>query len=259
MTLKSLTCAITLLVMVLSSIVRADDIPTYRMQRQADGSRTLVLVNEDSRPSPAAGDRSYDNWRSASSSPPGVSRLVGQIALNGNEFADDLLLSNWQPSIVNDVGFSLWNHATTTMQAFYLRLRFYDDSLNILGIDEGWYSGAVIGANGKAKFFSDDGFYAGFGIPTRSVMLMSMEFVNAIGVHPADLGALTGGPITFGSSSQYIRNMTSGQLIDLGASPQTNLGFFIDTVPVPSPSAASLFAASSLLALRRRRTLNAKY
>jgi hypothetical protein len=73
------------------------------------------------------------------------------------------------------------------------------------------------------------------------------------------MGALSFGPITFGNSSQYIRNMTTGQLIDLGANPQTNMGFFIDTIPVPSPSAASLFAASSLLALRRRRTTKAEY
>lgn len=76
-------------------------------------------------------------------------------------------------------------------------------------------------------------------------------------MNASDLGALNYGPITFGGSSQYIRNMTTGQLIDLGADPQANLGFFIDTV-VPSPSTVSLLAASSLLARRRRRARNTK-
>jgi hypothetical protein len=246
--------------MVLSSIVRADDIPTYRMQRQADGSRTLVLVNEDSRPSPAAGDRSYDNWRGPSFSPPGVSRLRGDIAISGQEIGDDIFLDNWQPSVINDVGYTLWNSSTTgTLTAYRLCLQFYDSDLSLLGVDEAWHVGATLAPGGRAKVFSDDGFYRGFNIATASVMYMSMKFTSAIGIDSSEMGALSFGPITFGNSSQYIRNMTTGQLIDLGANPQTNMGFFIDTIPVPSPSAASLFAASSLLALRRRRTTKAEY
>jgi hypothetical protein len=246
--------ATTLFAMLLAHAASADDVPTYRLQRQGDGSRIMMLVSDESSPSPAAGDRSYDNWHSPSHSPPGSTRLTGTASFNGNEIGDDLILNNWQPSIVNDLGFSLWNSSTTgTMTVYWLRIKFYDSSLNLLAVDEASYSGATLNPGGRARVFSDDGFFAGYGYQTRSSMYMSMEFYRATGVDPVELGALMGGPITFGDSSQYIRNMTTGQLIDLGADPQTNMGFFIDTVPVPTPSAASLLAVSSLAAIRRRR------
>ncbi|MBU6412552.1 MAG: hypothetical protein KGS45_03695 [Planctomycetes bacterium] len=151
----------------------ADATPAYRMERLSDGARSLVLVEGDTGVSPAAGDRAYDNWRGPSFSPPGVSRYRSSIGFNGNELGDDLILNSWQPSIVNDLGFTIYNASTTdTMTAYWLRIRFYDSQFNLIGIDEASYSGATIAPGGGAKVYSDDGFFAGYGFQTRSSMYM---------------------------------------------------------------------------------------
>lgn len=203
---------------------------------------------------PATGMRSYDNWRYPGGDPPGQSLIGERLVLGNVEVGDDLLLASWQPSKVNDIGWSLCNNSATGSLTFFgATIRFYDNSLALLGTDTATYSGQTFRPGARALVQSSGGFYGRFNISTTQAMYMSIEFFATVGVDPADVGVLYGGPITFGNSSQYIRNMTTGQLIDLGADPQANLGFFIDTVAVPSRSSAALLATSSFLALRRRR------
>ncbi|MDX2146184.1 MAG: hypothetical protein SFZ23_01580 [Planctomycetota bacterium] len=111
---------------------------------------------------------------------------------------------------------------------------------------------APIPAGIGARFESIDGFYSRFWtIPTSSTMYMSVQFSELVGGDMSGVGTLSGGPITTGSSSTFIQNFTTGQSIDLG--PNNNLGFFIDTVPIPAPGTGVLVFVSVLSARRRRR------
>jgi hypothetical protein len=230
----------------------ASDVGVLTYRTDASGVRLLETTYAGD-VYPATGTRSYDNWRYPGGDPPGQSLIGERLVLGNVEVGDDLLLADWQPCKVNDIGWSLCNNSATGSLTFFgATIRFYDGSLALLGTDTATYSGQTFRPGARALVQSSGGFYGRFNISTTQAMFMSIEFFGTVGVDPGDVGVLYGGPITFGNSSRFARNMTTGDLIDLGASPQANLGFFIDTV-VPAPSAASLFAASSLLALRRRR------
>jgi len=237
----------------------ASDVGVLTYRTEASGVRVLESSSAGDA-YPTSGMRAYDNWRYPGGDPPGQSLIGERLTMGNIEVGDDLILANWQQSKVNDIGWSLCNNsATGTLSFFGATIRFYTDSLVLLGTDTATYSGQNFRPGARALVQSSGGFYGRFNIPTNQEMYMSIEFFGTVGVDPQEVGVLFGGPITFGNSSRYIRNMTTGQLIDLGADPQANLGFFIDTVAVPAPSAASLLAASSLLALRRRRTTKAEY
>lgn len=248
----SITCLIPVIWISVPSAAFAEAVTAWSYSASADGSRTLVANTSDELHI-AVGDRSYDNWRYPGGNPPGQSLIGERLNLGNVEVGDDLYLNDWQPSKISDVGWSLCNNSSTgTMTFFGAAIRWYDGSLNLLATDTATYSGQSFAPGSRALVRSSGGFYQRFNFFTQPIMYMSIEFFDTVGVNPDDIGVLYGGPITFGNSSQYIRNMTTSQLIDLGADPQANLGFFIDTV-VPSPSSASLLAASSFLAFRRRR------
>jgi hypothetical protein len=198
--------------------------------------------------------RGYDNWRDGSINPPGRTHLTRTLSLGNIEYGDDLQLANGTQGKVNDIGWTFYNSSTTSRITSYgATIRFYDADLSLLGVDSAIYFGQTLNPGSRGLVFSDGGFYRPMNIYTRPSMFMSISFFNVVGGLDSDMGVLYGGPITIGNSSQYARNMTTGDLIDLGANPQANLGFFIDTV-VPSPSSLSLITASSLFAFRRRRT-----
>lgn len=63
------------------------------------------------------------------------------------------------------------------------------------------------------------------------------------------IGLWFGGPVTAGSSSRFTRNLTTGEVIDMG-SPDRNLIYYIETQPIPAPGALPLLLAAA--ATRRR-------
>lgn len=81
---------------------------------------------------------------------------------------------------------------------------------------------------------------------------MTIQFTRVLGIPLNDLGQLVGGPPNTGDSSRFIRNFMTGDLIDLGDSPEANLGMFVKTVAVPEPGCAVVLL-SPLVAGRRRR------
>ncbi len=251
-------CTFNVILLAAASTGAWADINQYTFEVEADGRRRLVVADSSTDLGPATGTRSYDNWRDPTATPPGQSFLTRTLALGAIEYGDDLQLANWTPGKVNDIGWTFYNSSTTSrITSFGATIRFYDSGLNLLGVDSAIYFGQTWNPGARALTYTNGGAYRNMNIYTRESMFMSVSFFSVVGGLDSDMGVLYGGPITFGNSSRFARNMTTGDLIDLGASPQANLGFFIDTV-VPAPAAASLLAASSLLALRRRRTTKAE-
>lgn len=227
---------------------------TYRID--ASGVRVLETTSAGDI-YPATGTRSYDNFYSPAGNPPGQTLLTGEIAIGDFEYGDDVGLRDWMPSKVSDIGWTIYNgSASGSLTSFGMSLRLYDSSLNLLATDSAFYGGYVFPPGTGARVRSTNGFYSSRNIATQQAMYISVDFYSPTGVQVEDIGVLYGGPITFGNSSQFARNMTTGQLIDLGVDPQANLGFFIDTI-VPAPSSAGLYAGTSLFALRRRREAKA--
>ncbi len=224
-----------------------------RFWREPDGSRRSEII-EDFPIGPAVGLHAYDNWRGPSRG--GVSlfpRGVSEFPIGTAEIGDDLQLITSGPAEVNDIGFSYMNaSATSVITHFRSTVRFYNQDLQLVGTDE-FDHNLALQPGIRVATFTDSNFYRGYHIPVSSLMYMSVQFTNIVGAGPGDMGMLVGGPITTGNSSQYLRSMGTGELIDLGTSTQRNLAFFIDTVSVPSPSAITALAAAFSFTLRRRR------
>lgn len=224
-----------------------------RYWRDADGNRRFETIDSPSI-GPAAGTHAYDNWRGPSFG--GISRFpIGssEFPIGTAEIGDDLHLVPTGSAIVNDIGFSYMNASSTgVITHFRSTVRFYNQDLQLVGIDEFDHNLALQPGVG-VKTFSDSNFYRSYNIPVSALMYMSVQFTNIVGAGPGDMGMLVGGPITTGNSSQYLRNMGTGELIDLGTTTQRNLAFFIDTVSVPTPSAITAVAVTLSLSLRRRR------
>lgn len=132
--------------------------------------------------------------------------------------------------------------------------RWYDDNGNLLreflfDVD---LSLSNLSPGSLKSIEAGDGFWDFLNLDLPSATFVSHQWFNPVGMDAADLGQAIAGPRTIGYSSQYIRNFTTGQDIDLG-SDQRNLCLALRVDPIPSPASASLLAASSLLALRRRR------
>jgi hypothetical protein len=107
----------------------------------------------------------------------------------------------------------------------------------------------------QIRFGSNQFRQIGIVVPDQFVLTIQRESFDNV---PASaFGVMWSSPVTTGTSSQFYRNFTTGQSIDLG-SAQNNLTMYVKTDPIPSPSTVSLLAASSLLALRRRRTTKTK-
>jgi hypothetical protein len=200
---------------------------------------------------PATGDQSYDNWRSSSEG--GETSLLTRFNNVGTqEIGDDLVLSNCSPSFVNDLGFTLVNGSRTQgISRYRSTFRFYDENLTLLGVVSEVVN-TIFPPFGAASIFTSGGYFRPFNIPTAPRMFMTTQYTEVIGDNSL-VGLLYGGPVTTGSSSRFIRNFTTGQQIDLGGEDQ-NLGFFIDTVPIPGPGALTVMAvAMGVVGCRRRR------
>ncbi|MDX2147177.1 MAG: hypothetical protein SFZ23_06605 [Planctomycetota bacterium] len=212
--------------------------PGYRMVEPLDkGMLTSRLA-----------DQSYDNWRGPSDG--GVTNLaLGRQRVGGDEYGDDVQLANWNPSSVSNVGWTFANMSTQRFTALGVAIRFYNQNSMLVGEDSAVYFGSVPPGT-RATVSGPAGYLIPFNIPTTENMTISVEFFRADGIDIADMGMLYGGPISAGASSDFIRNLTTGQQIDLG--PGNNLGFFIDTV-IPAPSTGVLVLGGVMIARRRRR------
>ncbi len=242
------TASVSLLISLQAS---ADIVERY--WRDTDGARRFELV-DDSSTDPAAGQHAYDNWRGPNRG--GVSlfpRGLSEFPIGTAEIGDDLYLIPTGPSTVSDIGFSYMNASTTSVIThFRSTIRFYNHDLLLVGIDA-FDHDLALQPGVRVAIFSDSYFYLSYNIPVTSLMYMSVQFTDIVGAGPNDMGMVVGGPITTGNSSQYLRNFTTGEPIDLGTTEQKNLRFFIDTVSVPSPLSIAGLLAGLGTCLRRRR------
>jgi hypothetical protein len=223
---------------------------------EARGMRTLVPYTDDT-PMPATGDRAYDNWRFPGASDPryrGQTSLPHKLRIGPDEVADDAFLVSWSPSIINDVAWTYSNMSLTqSITVYRATIRFYDNKFRLLGEDSALYSGQTTPPGSSTRVSTDGGFFQQYNFPTTQHMFISIQFSDMVNFDVNDVGILYGGPITAGDSSRFIRNLTTGEQIDLGDTPQANLGFFIDTVPIPTPSGVVALSAAATTLTRRRR------
>jgi hypothetical protein len=236
-----------------SSVVASPPVD-YDLVQIADGEYVAMPM----RPNdvlPAAEGRPYDNYRDPGApelEDRGNTVLLSAFRVGENEVGDDLQLVDPGAAIVSDMGFTFVNMSPTdTATSFRFTHRFYDENLVLLGQFSARLGGSFP-PNAGARFTTRGGVLTGFHIPVAERMFVTTTYSDIIGIDPNDVGVRYGGPVTIGSSTQFIRNFTTGQQIDLGDANQ-NLGYFINTIPIPAPAASITIAFAGLLATRRRR------
>ncbi|MDX2146810.1 MAG: hypothetical protein SFZ23_04750 [Planctomycetota bacterium] len=229
-----------------ASSIAAAQLQSYVCTFAPDGEWVATPADDAATPAgpPPPTIRSYDNWR-----PPTL--FPNRVVSNGAELADDIQVASWQPnSYVADIGWTLYNSGPTTITRYRRTLRFYDGQGTLLSTSSGVVRGNF-GPGTGAFFSTSGGSFLQAEILITPQMFLSVQYSEVEGGRAEDLGVLSGGPITLGSSSNFIYNFTTGQQIDLG--PNNNLGFFIDAVVVPAPAGAPLLAVGVLAMARRRR------
>ncbi|MBU6411834.1 MAG: hypothetical protein KGS45_00025 [Planctomycetes bacterium] len=100
--------------------------------------------------------------------------------------------------------------------------------------------------------FQQDGFWDFLNLELPASVLYSKRFSNPANFNVEDFGVLVGGPHNAGSSSRYVRDMTTGDLIDLG-SENSNFALGVRVNAVPAPGVAAVATLGLIGALRRRR------
>ncbi|MDX2148466.1 MAG: hypothetical protein SFZ23_13185 [Planctomycetota bacterium] len=224
----------------------ADPVMVYTYTPKFDGPPRHIEANPNTTggTSPAENIvRNYDNFNQPTS-------LVFAYRTGSREIADDLQLAQWGPGVVADVGWTVFNASSTnTLASVRATIRFYDADRQFLFADSGVFTPNLAPGRG-ARYITTGGAYVPAAISTSRNMFMSIQFSESVGVAIDDLGTRYGGPIGVGDSSRFIYDFTNNQQIDLGDTPQANLGFFLYSVPAPG---ATTFVALALTPLARRR------
>jgi hypothetical protein len=194
----------------------------------------------------------YDNARPPTR-PGGRTVLDGVLRIGGDEIGDDINLERHEDGVIGPAGWSLANLSTTdTIRGYFFTLRWYNrDNNQLLGTFSSDFGNPVfpIGPGQSHALFTD---LNDLDIRVAPRMYMTFQVTGVIGGTLNDVGVLTGGPHTAGSSSRFVRNFTTNQDIDLG-SDRRNIGFLVHVYPIPTPSALATFALAAVFAVRRRR------
>jgi hypothetical protein len=230
-----------------------------------EGSIQIVnAASFDDPPSPAFTDTfAWNNWTTPLwpyFGGPGRTNIGPPLIIGSHEVGEDMQLVPGTGGIWSDRGYTIYNgSASEIVTEFRQTFRWYSMSGSLLytftllvGFSDPLRPGE------SALIFTGPESYLGRNYTLPEQFYFTVQFSQFTNYDVNNVGMLTGGPITDGSSSHLARDFTTGQSIDLG-DQYSNIMFYIRTRPVPSPSAASLLAASSLLALRRRRTTKAEY
>lgn len=224
------------------------------------GSRDNWVVStvNDSEVQPAQLVRMYDNY--TPNRPPnnnGRTELTSVLATNGDEYADDLVLENYQDGIIDSAGFSVVNRsASIPIPSFRVRFRWLNaDTSEFLGgftLNLSFGNEPILPGE-RLRVRGTDGTLLGFNIPVAPRMKYTQQWLEVGGgASLDDLGMLYGGPNTNGSSSRFVENLTTGQLVDLGGADK-NLGFYVSTFVIPAPGSAVFAVAFAGVVVRRRR------
>ncbi|MDX2146710.1 MAG: hypothetical protein SFZ23_04240 [Planctomycetota bacterium] len=187
--------------------------------------------------------RNYDNY-----SAPTV--FSNRIRTSDREFGDDLQLAKWHPGYVANIGFSIVNFSSSTINNLRVTFRFYNADGQLVYSERSSPLFVNMPAGFAYLISSDGAAWLPAQIPTSRNMYLSIQFSDVVGASIDDVGMLYGGPIGIGNSSRFIYDFTNNQQIDLGESPQANLGFFLYSVPAPG---ATTLVFVGLVPLARRR------
>jgi hypothetical protein len=249
------------------SMARADGIRVCREVADPSGDGSVILHNlraEDGQVGPAYLDTfAWNNWTFPGwpyFGGPGRTIFGPGLVIGSHEVGEDMTFVSGTGGVWSDYGISMYNGSTNESVTRWRRTyRWYTPSGQLL------HSWSLISTfnepllpGERAIIFSgpDTAYRLGYVLPEQ--VYFTIQFDQFTNYDVNNIGVLTGGPITDGSSTNFARDFTTGQDIDLG-SEYSNMVFYLRTRPIPAPSAASLFAATSLLALRRRRTTKAEY
>jgi hypothetical protein len=191
----------------------------------------------------------FDSWNGP------VSLIQGYLTTGFDTVGEDMFSSNRLGGIVTDIGYTLANLSTTRPIRYnrivYSFWSLEGDLIATRPFDEFFAVAIQPGQAVKIHFGSNQFRFFDVTVPDQFYLTIQRESFDNV---PASaFGVAWSSPLSVGSSTEYYRNFTTGQNIDLGSN-QNNLTMYVKTDPIPSPSAASLLAASSLLALRRRRS-----
>lgn len=195
----------------------------------------------------------YDNYSDSTSF--GRTFLPNTLRVGGYEIGDDVVAGGYLGGVVDSAGFSFANlSSVNTATGIDVTLRWYDfeDSV-LLGefrVDADFGSPPLPGSKWRLRF--GEGFLRNLQIPVRARMFQTVQYNDIRGIDLSDVGVLTGGPTTVGSSSRFARNFTTNEQIDLGSADE-NIGFFTREYFIPTPSAISVLGLGLVFAVRRRR------
>jgi hypothetical protein len=237
---------------VLTTQALADDVRSYLLNPRTMTYELYPGIADGADPTAIEG---YDNFRGSWAFPPGATNLNGRLRTGGNEVGDDIRMSVPGRGLIDRVGTTMNNFSVDgTVERFRRTWRWYNATDFTL---QGELSFLVTIAGGLPPltggiFNQPRGFLAEFGIQVEQNVYFTVQYSEVVGVSINDIGQLYGGPINTGSSSRFIRDFTTGQMIDLG-SDQQNLGLKIDFNPIPSPGAGGLLVVAGIWGLRRRR------
>jgi hypothetical protein len=208
----------------------------------------LVVTGDDVYTS--AGQEAYDNWRRPSWVDPGNSVHSQRLRVGGTEIADDLSMQS--SGILTSDKFSVVNMSDNdTITSFRMTDTWYDSNGNVILRFNYTTIGYNLAAGDAAYVYDDDGFWNFLNLNLPASVMFAKRFSNAANFNVDDFGVLVGGPHNTGSSSRYVRDMTTGDLIDLG-SENSNFALGVRVNVIPSPSSLALVGLVALVTRRRR-------
>lgn len=234
-----------------TSCVMAHPIRTLHPVTQSDG--TVKFAEWDDSPAPALGnDRLWDCWTPPESG--GSSRIRGSIVAGTLEIGERCIGVPRRGGLLSDVAFGIANLSTTqSITQMRITSRVYDTEGRLLFTSSVFSELLPPAPPGEEFRFSyGDGAFLQYNVLIPDNVVITFQIAELGSFNPADLGFLVGSPITAGTGDGAYYNRSTNQNIAL-PSPDQNLLMYVHTLAIPSPSSASLLAALSLLALRRRR------
>jgi hypothetical protein len=201
---------------------------------------------------PAAETTLFDSWHGPSQG--GSSLIQGYLPTGFDAVGEDMVGATSQGGLVTDIGYTLANLSSTRSIRFN-RIIYSFWSLDGVLIAsrpfEEFFAVAIQpGQAIKIRFGSNQ--FRNFNVIVPDQFYMTIQRESFDNVPASAFGVAWSTPISVGTTSRFYKNMSTGQSLDL-QSEQNALTMYVMTDPIPSPSSASLLAASTVLALRRRR------